>query len=115
MLTCYAQLPGNPVETLKIFDYWETLDIESVIPGHGCAVGKEFITHVRVYFHELLSVLKALKAQQLSLKDVCDHPDLPPYFGKDLPDWREKSVYHTKWLEMNIKSWYTWLGSAVQF
>lgn len=114
LLTCYAQLPGNPVKTVEIFDYWETLDIESIIPGHGGAVGKEFMTHLRVYFHELLSILKVLKAQQLSVKDVLDHPDLPHYFGKDLPDWREKSVYHAQWLEMNIKSWYRWLGSAVK-
>lgn len=109
LLSCYAQLPGNPVKTLEIFHYWEMLDIEYVIPGHGNVVGKEYIIMVRTYFEELLSVLEDLKAQNLPVKEVLNHPDLPPYFGKNHPTWVEGGEYHTQWLESNIKSWYKWV------
>lgn len=115
LLTYYAQLPGNPRETLEIFGFWETLDINYVIPGHGDVVRKEYITMVRTYFEELLSVLKILKAQHLPLKDVLNHPSLPHYFGKDQPTWTEGGKYHTEWLEKNVKSWYKWLATSPKF
>ena len=111
LLTCYAQLPGNPSKTLEIFNYWETLDINKVIPGHGPVVEKEYIGKVRIYFEELISALKGLKAQNLPVKDVLHHPSLPFYFGKTQPEWIEGGKYHTKWLEMIIKYWYKWLDS----
>ena len=112
LLTCYAQLPGKPGKTLEIFNYWGTLDINRVIPGHGPVVGKEYIGKTRTYFEELISALEALKAQNLPVKDVLYHPSLPPYFGKNQPEWIEGGRYHTKWLERNIKFWYKWVGSS---
>lgn len=106
LLTCYYQLPGSPVETLSMFRYWESLDIEWVIPGHGPVVRKEYIKKVRKYYENLISVLREFKAQNLPLKEVLGHPDLPVYFGKGLPTWIEGGIYHTTWLELNIKSWY---------
>ncbi len=106
LLTCYAQLPGNPTETFEIFDYWETLDIDNVVPGHGDVVGKKFIAKVRTFFEELIAALENLKSQELSEKEVVNHPNLPSYFGEELPSWIEGGKYHTQWLELNIKSWY---------
>lgn len=110
LLTCYAQLPGKPDETLEIFNCWETLNINKVIPGHGPVVGKEYIEKVRMYFEALISALRVLKAQDLPVKEVLHHPSLPVYFGRKQPEWIEGGKYHTKWLEMNTKYWYKWLG-----
>ncbi len=106
LLTCYAQLLGDGEKMLEIYRYWETLDIEHVIPGHGEVVSKEYITKVRRYFEELVSILKELQDKQLDLKSILGHPKLPTYFGRNHASWIEGSRYHTEWLNKSIAYWH---------
>lgn len=106
LLTWYAQLVGNGKKMLETYHYWESLDIINVIPGHGNVVGKDYITRVRTYFEELISVLKELKTQGLRIEEVLTHKRLPEYFGRTQEEWIEGSQYHTGWLNLGIKYWY---------
>ena len=106
LLTCYAQSVGSGKKMMESYQYWETLDILHVIPGHGDIVGKEYITKVRMYFEELINVLRELKAQGLHIEEVLTHEKLPSYFGKSQKEWIEGSRYHTEWLNFGIKYWY---------
>lgn len=109
LIECFAQLPGLPQDTLRIFSHWETLDIEKVIPGHGNVVTKNYLLNVKSYFEDLISTLKHFKANNIPRRDVYTHPSLPKYFARNQPNWSESSKPDMKWIEMTIKSWYRYL------
>jgi glyoxylase-like metal-dependent hydrolase (beta-lactamase superfamily II) len=106
LIECFAQLPGIPQDTLRIFSHWETLDIEKVIPGHGNVVSKNYLLKVKSYFEELISTLKKLIANNIPRREIFTHPSLPKYFALNQPDWTESSTPDMKWIEMTIKTWY---------
>ena len=69
---------------------WTGLGADHVCPGHGRAVGIDYVDDVRGYFERLLAVVAALKAEGVALEDVVGHPDLPPGYWPDdgpAPAW----------------------------
>ncbi|HUU78057.1 MAG TPA: MBL fold metallo-hydrolase [candidate division Zixibacteria bacterium] len=105
ILSCYAQYVFNPT-VIDTYKFWENLDVNHFIVGHGNAVNKDFISSVRKYFEELHSTLKELKKQNLTIDEVINHPSLPIYFGTKLDNWVEGGKEHTKWIEFVTKVWY---------
>ena len=106
LIECFAQLPGTPSETLEIYTYWESLDIEKIVPGHGNIVNKNYLIKIKSYFESLYSTLENLIKQRIPRKKILNHPTLPKYFAEPQPDWIESSNPDMKWIEMTIKSWY---------
>ncbi|MFX1477332.1 MAG: hypothetical protein ACFFCI_04300 [Promethearchaeota archaeon] len=109
LIECYAQLSGNPTETLYIYKHLESLGFRYAIPGHGKVVKKEFVMKVKSYFEKLFSALKSLIEQKVSRKEIINHPSIPEYFGKKRPDWTEGCFPNSNWIEMTIRSWYRYL------
>jgi len=109
LIECFAQLPGVPEDTLRIFSHWQTLDIEKVIPGHGNIVNKEYLLNVKSYFEELNSTLKNLIDNNTPRREVFNHPSLPKYFARNQPNWTESSKPDMKWIDMTLKSWYRYI------
>jgi len=63
---------------------WESMDIDAVVPGHGRVVKKDYLPGVRTFFQEMLSTLRDLKAEGVSVEEVIHHPRLPSgYWGKE--------------------------------
>ena len=63
---------------------WENMDINAVLPGHGRKVEKSYLTNVRIFFEEMLSVVKQLKANNVPLEEVAYHEKIPTgYWPKD--------------------------------
>ncbi|MHA2181245.1 MAG: MBL fold metallo-hydrolase [Promethearchaeota archaeon] len=106
LIECFAQLPGIPSDTLEIYRYWESLDIEKIVPGHGNIVDNNYLVKIRNYFENLVSVLEILIDQRIPRKKITNHPSLPKYFAESQPGWTESSNSDMKWIEMTIKSWY---------
>ncbi|MHA1932822.1 MAG: MBL fold metallo-hydrolase [Promethearchaeota archaeon] len=106
LIECFAQLPGTPSETLEIYRYWESLDIEKIVPGHGNIVDKNYLVKIKHYFENLYSALEILIDQRIPRKKILDHPSLPKYFAESQLGWTESGNSDMKWLEMTIKSWY---------
>ncbi len=106
LIECFPQLPGTPSETFDIYNYWESLDIEKIVPGHGNIVGKDFLVKIKLYFEKLYSTLQDLIKQKIPRKSAFTHPSLPKYFAESQPNWSEIDM---NWLDMTIKSWYRYL------
>ena len=111
LIECYAQLSGNPSETLTIYEHWASIDFDYAIPGHGKVVKKDFVLDIKRYFEKLISALENLIKQKIPRKEVITHPSIPEYFGKRRPDWREGCFPNSNWIEMTIRSWYRYLKS----
>jgi glyoxylase-like metal-dependent hydrolase (beta-lactamase superfamily II) len=83
--------PGNDLKAwLNAFKQWENMPIEKICPGHGRPVDKSYITLMRNYFENLVSVLQKLKKENVALKEVIRHSDLPKgYWGENVkrPVW----------------------------
>ncbi|MHA2038154.1 MAG: MBL fold metallo-hydrolase [Promethearchaeota archaeon] len=109
LIESFAQLPGTPSETLAIYKYWESLDIDKIVPGHGNIVGKDYLVKIKLYFEKLHSTLHSLIDQKIPRKLVYNHPSLPKYFAESQPNWIESPNSDMKWLEMTIRSWYRYL------
>jgi glyoxylase-like metal-dependent hydrolase (beta-lactamase superfamily II) len=56
---------------------WEGMDLDTVVPGHGANVDRNYATSVRVFFEEMLEALKSLKEEGVPLGEVAHHPRLP--------------------------------------
>ena len=106
LIEAFAQLPGSPSETLEIYTYWESLDIEKIVPGHGNIVEKNYLLQIKSYFENLYSTLESLINQRISRKKILSHQTLPKYFAESHPDWTESTNPDMKWIEMTINSWY---------
>jgi glyoxylase-like metal-dependent hydrolase (beta-lactamase superfamily II) len=109
LIECFAQLPGSPEDTLKIFSHWESLAIDKVIPGHGNVINKDYLLKVKSYFEDLISILKNLIASNIPRREIFNHPSLPSYFARNQPNWIESIRPDKKWIEMTTKSWYRYL------
>ena len=86
-------------EGIKILKMFEELGPKHVIPGHGPAVTKDYITKSREYFEATFAKMKELKIAGLSLEEVKNHPDLPEFFEQEK---------HQQW-DRIMSSWYTQL------
>jgi glyoxylase-like metal-dependent hydrolase (beta-lactamase superfamily II) len=109
LVECYAQLPGNPDETMKILQHWESLDPEFIVPGHGKFVKNDFLIKLKTYYESLISSLEELINQNISRKEILSHPTLPDYFGKDRQNWVEGCFPNSNWIVMTIRSWLRYL------
>jgi cyclase len=90
---------GDPTTDMKSWintlKHWETQNIEKVCPGHGRVVDKRYITLVREFFESMVSVLKKLKTDNVSVEEVVTHPDLPKgYWGNQAkrPAWYSRCI-----------------------
>ncbi|MHA1912788.1 MAG: MBL fold metallo-hydrolase [Promethearchaeota archaeon] len=109
LVECYAQLPGNPDETIEILKHWESLDLDYIVPGHGKVVKQDFLVKLKTYFENLIYSLEELIKQNITRRDILTHPTLPYYFGKDHPNWIEGCFPNSNWIEMTIRSWHRYL------
>jgi glyoxylase-like metal-dependent hydrolase (beta-lactamase superfamily II) len=114
LIECFAQIPGNPYETLDIFNTWESLEINNVIPGHGNIVGKEYLLEVRSYFKDLVSVLENLCTQGVSVKEAISHSSVPEYFGKYKPNWMEVLPGRKGIIKTYTRSWYRFIKRSLK-
>lgn len=114
LVECYHPRPGIPDDALRILQYWESLDIDKVVPGHGKDVSKEYITKLRMYYEDLLSALKNLIAQSLILKKIYTNPSIPEYFGKDQKDWIPGAWTDSNWAHETIRIWYKHIKHATK-
>ncbi|MFX1251902.1 MAG: MBL fold metallo-hydrolase [Promethearchaeota archaeon] len=108
LLSCYMQLIRHSgKQFLDAYHYWENLDIDYVIPGHGHVVKKEFITNVRHYIEDdLLPVIERLKGQGLSINKIRRHPDLPSYSLISRHLWKKGSVRNERFWRFTINELY---------
>ena len=106
LIECFAQLPGSPEDTLKIYSQWESLAIDKVIPGHGNVISKDYLLKIKSYFEDMVSTLKNLISNNIPRGEIFNHPSMPRYFARNQPNWTESSRPDMKWIEMTIKSWY---------
>lgn len=84
LLECYAQLPGNPDETLRIYNELKSLDIEVIVPGHGSFANPAYFEQVMNYFENIIAFLEKAIAEKITIKNVLQHSDLPAYFGDEI-------------------------------
>ncbi|MFX1454074.1 MAG: MBL fold metallo-hydrolase [Promethearchaeota archaeon] len=105
LLECFAQIPGNPDETLEIFDHWESLDIDKIIPGHGKILDREYISKTAKYFRDLNSTLENLCAQGITVKHIISHSSIPEYFAKSQPNWLEFLPGRGNLIKNYTRSW----------
>lgn len=103
---CFAQLPGTPKDTLRIFSHWESLDINKIIPGHGNVIDKDYLLNVGSYFKQMISILKNLINNNVPRREIFNHPSLPKYFALNKPNWTEGPKPDMKWINTTTKSWY---------
>lgn len=68
---------NNMDDWLAAFSKWEGMPIKKICPGHGRSVDKTYITLMKNYFLELISVLKTFKSSGFDVKDVIRNPGLP--------------------------------------
>ncbi|MFX0067428.1 MAG: MBL fold metallo-hydrolase, partial [Candidatus Hermodarchaeota archaeon] len=108
LLSCYMQLIRHSAKQfLDAYHYWESLDIDYVIPGHGHVVNKEFITKIRHYIeNDLLPVIRQLKNQGFSINKVQKHPDLPSYNLISRHLWEKGSLRNKKFWRFTIRELY---------
>ncbi|MHA1220998.1 MAG: MBL fold metallo-hydrolase, partial [Candidatus Heimdallarchaeota archaeon] len=59
------------IQSLK---QWEAMDLVKVIPGHGKAVGTDYVANVRVYFEEIVKLISEQKKQNIPIEEVIQHP-----------------------------------------
>jgi glyoxylase-like metal-dependent hydrolase (beta-lactamase superfamily II) len=62
------------IGALKI---WESMDLDTVVPGHGGSVDRNYVSSVRVFFEEMLGALRSLKEEGVPLDEVAHHSRLP--------------------------------------
>ena len=114
LVECYHPRPGIPDDALRILQYWESLDIDKVVPGHGKVVSREYITKLRMYYEDLISALKKLIAQNLTLKKIYNNPSIPEYFGRENKNWMPGAWSDSNWIYETIRIWYKHLKHATK-
>lgn len=74
---------------IKTLARWEGMEIAKIAPGHGRIVERDYIPRMRLFFEEMISALKQLKAEGVPEEEVVRHPSLPKrYWPEDLPEPR---------------------------
>jgi glyoxylase-like metal-dependent hydrolase (beta-lactamase superfamily II) len=71
---------------------WETMDIETIIPGHGNLTTPAHLKRVLAYFESLYEFLIQGKRSKIPINEIISHPDLPEYFEPDLENWIERGI-----------------------
>jgi glyoxylase-like metal-dependent hydrolase (beta-lactamase superfamily II) len=105
LTTCFP--PFSWFIALKdIYEEWEKLDIQYVVPGHGPVVKKSYITQLRQYYEDLIIELRKLKKQGYTVKQVQKYDNFPEYPGKKQKDWIKDSQLHSGRINSMIKYWY---------
>jgi glyoxylase-like metal-dependent hydrolase (beta-lactamase superfamily II) len=75
------------IDTLK---KWETMNIVKICPGHGRVVDRSYLKQVWTFFERMISAVKKLKADQVPIEKVVNHPSLPKgYWPQNIekPRW----------------------------
>jgi glyoxylase-like metal-dependent hydrolase (beta-lactamase superfamily II) len=109
LLTIYPQLNRNSFDTIKMYKSWLDLDIDLFIPGHGVPVKKDYIRSLISYYESLIAFLKMKIQESVSLNKILEDPNLPRYFGQDMPDWASSCRSGDDWLEAEIGGWFRFL------
>jgi len=74
---------------------WEGMNVRKVCPGHGRVVEAAYLTSIREFFEDMVSAVKRLKAEGVSVEEVTSHPDLPRGYwgeGASAPRWWSFSI-----------------------
>jgi glyoxylase-like metal-dependent hydrolase (beta-lactamase superfamily II) len=76
--TPYFGEPDTDIEKwTRALQTWESMDLDAVVPGHGAAVDRSYVSSVRAFFEEMLEALRSLKEEGVPLDEVAHHPRLP--------------------------------------
>ncbi|MHA1199108.1 MAG: MBL fold metallo-hydrolase [Candidatus Heimdallarchaeaceae archaeon] len=68
------------IDALKI---WEQIENYQFLAGHGKSIDSIYITSVREFFEELLTIVKELKDKGVTVEEIADHPELPSGYWPD--------------------------------
>ncbi|MHA2363470.1 MAG: hypothetical protein ACXAC7_05905 [Candidatus Hodarchaeales archaeon] len=96
------------IEIVDLYKEWEQLDIQFIVTGHGPVIEKAYITELRQYCEKLLTELRELKNQGLTIKQVLKQ-NLPEYPELYQQEWIKGTQHVTGRLESfdsMIKAWY---------
>jgi len=84
---------GDPATDLGAWiatlDSWAAMDVRKLCPGHGPAVGADYVPRVSGFFKETIAAVKKLKAEGVPVEQAVAHPSLPAgYWGDEKkPGW----------------------------
>ncbi len=85
---------------LDLMKEWLNMDVEKYVPGHGRVVDKPYLRKSLDYFINLKKILENLKEKKVSIEEVSQHPDIPPFYEENIPDFMNL-VVRNWYLEMN--------------
>ncbi|MHA1211587.1 MAG: MBL fold metallo-hydrolase, partial [Candidatus Heimdallarchaeota archaeon] len=77
---------AKAISGIDILKQFEEMDVTIVIPGHGPAVDKDYITKTRIYLEQMLTRLKELKAKDVPFEKVLKDSSLPEFFEETKPE-----------------------------
>ncbi|MHA2174758.1 MAG: hypothetical protein ACXABI_08010 [Candidatus Hodarchaeales archaeon] len=94
-----------PITGVGLYKKWETLDIDTIIPGRGPHVGKKFLSAVRQWMEEVIIRLRSYRDQGIPEKQILrqEYPDHPT---RSRISWIEGGDYHTGTVQRLIRYWY---------
>jgi cyclase len=65
---------SNPDEWIDYLNYMETLDLTTVITGHGTVCGREGISTIKTYIRTVDQLVQQMIEDNLSIKNVVEIP-----------------------------------------
>ncbi len=72
------------VKWINAIKSWQEMNVKAIIPGHGRVVDADYLSGVRSYFEEMLTVVKKLKKEKVPEEEVANHPEIPTgYWPKE--------------------------------
>ncbi|MHA2296506.1 MAG: hypothetical protein ACXAEU_00855 [Candidatus Hodarchaeales archaeon] len=100
-------MPGFmwPITGVELFQKWEKLEIDHIVPGRGPAVKKEYLTRTREWMETYIERLREYRDQRIPERQILKqkYPDHP---GKSRESWIEGGPYHTGIIERLTRYWY---------
>ncbi|MFX1285613.1 MAG: hypothetical protein ACFFB5_18380 [Promethearchaeota archaeon] len=94
-----------PITAVNLYQKWEELEIEKIIPGHGPVIGKEYLIQIRKWMEAYLDKLREYRDQDVPERKIFEQ-EYPDHPGKSRKSWIEGGPYHTGMIERLTQYWY---------
>jgi len=65
---------SNPDEWIDYLNYMETLDLTTVIPGHGTVCGREGISTIKTYIRTVDQLVQQMIEDNVPLEQIAEIP-----------------------------------------
>ena len=91
---------SHPETWIKSFETMLSMDVDTIVPGHGPVCGKEEVETQLKWFREATSIMKKLIKEEADLEEAVKPEHYPPFY--DFSGGR---------LERSLSHWYKVLGS----